>query len=320
MNLINTKILSATGFAPATCANVAVGFDILGFAIEHIGDSVTLTKREDNKLVINSITGIKHLPFDIEKNTASVVIEKLRSAFQLTTGFTIDIHKGIPLSSGLGGSAASAVAAAVAFNAFLNEPLSKQALATYALYGEMVASEQAHGDNIIPCIFGGLTLIQSINPINHIQLPVPDIYSAILHPHLQVQTKSARAILNEKIFLRDHIKQSINLATFIAALYEGEKNLFQQALNDEIIEPQRAGAVPGFKNIKRAALEAGAFGASFSGSGPSIFAFAQDEKIAKQINHAMQSELNKNKIQSDAWVTKINEHAAHLTQVIREDL
>jgi homoserine kinase len=320
MTLINSNIQSVTAFAPATCANVAVGFDILGFAFDKLGDYVSLTRRQDKKIIIESISAAESLPLIPEENTASVVIQKLCQDLQINVGFSIQIHKGIPLSSGLGGSAASAVAALIACNAFLSSPLSKLELARYALLGEEVASGQQHADNIIPCIFGGLSLIRSIKPLEVIQLPIPDIYCALLHPHLQVQTKKARKILRQKLDLQDHINQSANLASFIVALYQKNIPLLRQSLRDVLIEQQRAQFVPGFYKIKEAALQAGALGLSFSGSGPSIFAFAQHKNEAEAINLAMQSHLKREGIDSNCWISRISKDDAHITQLIKGDL
>lgn len=320
MTLINSAIQSVTAFAPASCANVAVGFDILGFAVENVGDYVTLSQRHDKKIIIESIQAKESLPLAPEKNTAAVVIQKLCQNLQLNIGFSIHIHKGIPLSSGLGGSAASAIAALIACNAFLDPPLSKLELAQYALLGEEVASGQPHADNIIPCLFGGLTLIRSINPMEVIQLPIPNIYCALIHPHLQVQTRVARNILKQKLNLKDHVKQSANLASFIVALYQKDISLLQKSLTDVLIEPQRAQFVPGFYKIKAAALEAGALGLSFSGSGPSIFAFATHKNKAKAINLAIQSHLKSEGITSSCWISRISPADAHITQVIKRGL
>lgn len=317
MITINSNIHSVTAFAPATCANVAVGYDILGFALEEIGDSVTLTRREDDKIIVESVHANENLPLDPDKNTASVVIRDLCQKLHLKVGFSISIQKGIPLSSGLGGSAASAVAALVACNAFFNTPLSNHELASYALLGEEVASGQQHADNVVPCIFGGLALIRSHHPIEIIQLPIPDIYCVIIHPHLRVSTKKARKILKSKLPLKDYIKQSANLATFIAALYQKNISLLQTSLTDILIEPQRAKFVPGFFNIKEAALQAGALGMSFSGSGPSLFAWVKHKHETEVVSIAMREQLLNENIASDYWISTISKKAAHVTHTRR---
>ncbi|HEV2614367.1 MAG TPA: homoserine kinase [Gammaproteobacteria bacterium] len=311
MNTINADIKSASAFAPATCANVAVGFDILGFALENIGDTVTLTRRDDDKIIIDSIETQETLPLETHKNTASFVIQKICEDLKIKSGFGLKIKKNIPLSSGMGGSAASAVAALVAFNKFLTTPLSTHQLLHYALLGEALVSGQPHADNIAPCIFGGLTLITSRDPIEIIQLPIPDIYCVLVHPHLHVSTKQARKILTPTILLNDHVMQSANLAGFISALYENNLTLLQKSLSDILIEPQRAQFVPGFYKIKEAALKAGALGMSFSGSGPSLFAFAKNKVDAEKIGKAMQDQLKQTHILSDYWISRISKEAAH---------
>jgi homoserine kinase len=312
MNKIKDSVQQVKAFAPATCANIAVGFDILGFAFDKLGDYVTLKKRDDQKIVIESIISEETLPFTTQQNTASLVIEKLCQELSLDIGFSIVIEKGIPLCSGMGGSAASAVAALVAFNHFLKEPLSLHELARFALMGEQQASGAAHPDNIVPCLFGGFTLTYSQNPMKVIQLPIPKLYCVLLHPHMHVSTRSARDVLKSEIALKDYVKQSAHLASFIAALYEQDDNLLSQALVDDLIEPQRAQFVPNFYKIKEAALQAGALGMSFSGSGPALFAFAKTEQAAQAIGQAMQKPLQEKQIESNYWVAPISKNAAHV--------
>jgi homoserine kinase len=312
MNSINPHLHSVTAFAPATCANVAVGFDILGFALEEVGDYVTLTRRDDNKIIIESINSNEILPLEADKNTASFVIQKLCEDLKLNIGFSIQLKKGIPLSSGMGGSAASAVAALVACNAFLNSPLSLYELVQYALLGEKMASGQQHADNIVPSIFGGLTLIHSLEPLNVVQLPIPDLYCVFVHPHLHVPTMQARKILRSELPLKDYVKQSANLAAFIAALYLNDIALLQKSLTDFLIEPQRAHFVPEFYKIKEAALNAGAVGVSFSGSGPTLFALIKKISDAEVIREVMQKQLKCKNIASDCWISRISKKASHV--------
>jgi homoserine kinase len=312
--MLNLTIKTATAFAPATCANVAVGFDILGFAIESVGDSVTLTKRDDKQIIISQIDGIDNLPTDISKNTASVVIKKLCDDLSIDNGFSIHIRKGIAIGSGMGGSAASSVAALVALNAFLKKPLSKNDLAQYALFGEKVACGEMHADNIVPCIFGGMTLIHSSSPIDVVQLPLPDLSCVIIHPHLRVDTKEARQALSKDLPLSWHVRQSANLAAFIAALYRNDLPLLKKSAKDMLIEPQRAQFVPGFYEVKTAAIQAGALAVSFSGSGPSMFAFAENKSDANLIAIAMRDKFIANGIASEHWITPMNSKGASVTQ------
>jgi homoserine kinase len=302
---LNNKT-TITAFAPATCANVAVGFDLLGFAIENVGDIVTLTRRDDNQIVITGIESEESLPMDPDKNTASAVVKYFCEDLHIDTGFSIHIKKGLALGCGMGGSAASSVAALIAVNGFLERPLEKPQLIPYALHGEKVAVGSAHSDNVIPCLYGGMTLTQSLNPIRILQLPVPEVIAVIVHPHMRLDTKTARAVLSKQILLTEHIQQSAYLAGFIAALYTNDLDLLQSSLQDCIIEPKRATLIPGFDAVKQAAIANGALGASISGSGPSVFAFAKNHDAALSIGHAMQHAFKAENLASDLYISPIN--------------
>lgn len=315
MTLLNPDIHSVTAFAPASCANLAVGFDILGLAFDKAGDTVTLQKRDDLNLQIAEIQFTEKLPFENHKNTASIALQSMLAGLGLKQGFTIYLQKGIPLSSGMGGSAASAVAAVIACNAFLKKPLSKLELAQYALQGEQFASGQKHADNIVPCIFGGLTLITACDPIETLQLPVPRLYCVLVHPHLRVSTRQARKILKDQLPLTTYVKQSAQLANFIAALYQHDTERLQKSFQDYLIEPQRASFVPGFYQIKQSALEAGALGFCLSGSGPSLLALAKEEASAKIIAEAIQNQLKKESLPSDCWIAPISKDGARILEI-----
>jgi homoserine kinase len=314
MNRLKDSVEKVSSFAPATCANVAVGFDSLGFAFHAIGDYVTLTKRMDRRITIDAVRSQEPILLDPQKNTAAVALTHLCKALDLDIGFSIEIQKGIPLSSGLGGSAASAVAAVVACNAFLKHPLLLEELAPFALLGEKIASGSAHADNVIPCLFGGLTLIASQQPLQVIRLPLPPIYCVLLHPHLHIATRDARAILSPQVLLADHVQQSASMAAFISALYQGNLSLLKISLQDRLIEPQRSHLIPAFHEMKQAALQHGALGMSLSGSGPTVFAWAITEDDAHQIANAMKQALQKENIQSDCWIDPISAKAAHVLQ------
>lgn len=317
MSKVNKAIQKVRAFAPASCANVAVGFDILGFALEAPGDYVTLSRREDRQIVIESIHSPDPLPATIQNNTASLVVQKLCESLNLDCGFSIRIEKGIPLCSGMGGSAASAVAALVACNHFLTKPLSKHELAHFALFGELEASGAAHPDNIVPCLFGGLTLIHSQSPMQVVALPVPDLFCVLIHPHLTIATRDARQALAKTVSLSNYVNQSASLASFVVALYEQDFQLLRQSMNDILIEPQRAHFVPGFYDIQDAARQAGALGMSLSGSGPALFSFARTREEAEVIAAAMRLPLAEQSIASDCWISPISKQAAH---VVREEL
>jgi homoserine kinase len=305
-------ITQAISFAPATSANMIVGFDILGFALYAVGDEVTLIKRNDGQIVIESIESEQELPLLSSKNTASIVIEKVCADLGVDCGFSLRIKKGIAIGSGMGGSAASAVAALVAFNHFLETPLSNEQLAHYALFGEELASGGKHADNIAPCIYGGVTLTRSIDPIDIIRLPTPNLQCVVIHPHLVVETKAARGILKSDVTMKNFVVQTANLAGFIAALYAKDMELLKRSLNDVVIEPQRAHLVPGFYQIKEAALNAGALACSFSGSGPSMFALSETTDEAREIAAKMVEGFMQLGVKADWWISPISNNGAHV--------
>lgn len=304
MDLIKKDIQSNEAFAPATCANVAVGFDILGFAVSCIGDTVRLTKRDDNRLHISTISSEDTLPADIEKNVCSAVILKVIKKYKLEIGLDIEIIKGIPLGSGMGGSAASSVAALLALNGFFTNPLSKTELVKYALHGEYIASKKSHPDNVVPCIYGGLTLIRSIDPVDVIQLPVPDnLFSIIVHPEMHIDTELSRKMVRKELPVDDFVVQSANLSAFIVSLYESNFELMKKSLTDVLIEPHRKLLIPGFNKIKKRVLELGALGMSLSGSGPSVFAFADNKETAETIKNEMIAMFKKEGLESEGWIS-----------------
>jgi len=314
---------SATAFAPATVANVAVGFDILGFAFEAVGDVVKVSTTEQPSVSIREITdatGKKALdleiPLDPARNTATVGLIKLREHLRLDFGFAVSLRKGIALGSGMGGSAASSVAALVAANSLLERPLAKESLVEFALLGEQVASGTAHPDNVTPCLFGGLTLVTSMRPFRYVQVPVPtNILAVIVHPHCRVDTRDARRVLKSDIPLADHVRQSANLGGFIAGCYTNDLELLRQSLVDVLIEPQRKALIPAFAAVRSAALEAGAIGASISGSGPSVFAWATSKQAAVRVREAMVRAFKDGQVtEVDSWVSPVSREGARVSR------
>ena len=302
---------SITAFAPATVANVAVGFDVLGFALDAVGDTVTLTKTTDvGKIEIESIKGLEGLPYDPAKNTATVGLVKMLQELGLPFGFKVSIEKGIPLSSGMGGSAASSVAAVVSANGFLPNSLSKSELLRFALEGERAASGAIHADNVAPSLFGGLTLIRSTDPIDVINIPYPKLFCVLIHPDIKVETKYARSVLATHLSLHQFVQQSAHLASFIAGCFQQDVELIKRSCKDFVIEEQRAHLIAGFYDVQIAALKANALACSISGSGPSIFALAANEQDSKLIKDAMILAFNKNGISS--WISPINQIGARI--------
>lgn len=300
-------------FAPASVGNVAVGFDILGQSVAALGDRVRVTHRSATGVSIKAIRGVvQDLPLEAERNTAGMAVLALARDLRLDFGFELEIDKGIPLGSGLGGSAASAVAGVVAAAALVDAPLDRTQLLKYAMQGEAVASGAVHVDNIAPSLFGGLVLTVGINDPFVKQIPVPDVIRCVLvHPHMVLATREARAILSKTVPLSDVIWQQANLAGFLAGCYSGDLALIRTSLLDVIIEPQRQVLIPGFAAVKEAAIQAGALGGSISGAGPTVFAWAE-EPVAESVRAAMVAAFANHGLASDSWVSAIDRDGARL--------
>jgi homoserine kinase len=291
-------------FAPATVANVGIGFDILGHTVEAVGDRVRLRRIEEPEVRIRAVTGIAgDLPVEPGNNTAGRALQAMRAALGLHFGFEIEIEKGIPLASGMGGSAASAVAAVVAANASIEEPAPRLKLLKFAMEGEIVASGSVHVDNIAPCLFGGLVLTVGIDHPRVKQIPVPAAIRCVLvHPHMHLGTREARAVLKSDVTRSDFVWQTANLAGFIS-----------DSFNDVIIEPQRQRLIPGFKDVQRSAMSKGALGCSISGAGPAIFAWAEIQN-AEAVRNAMSAAFSAHGLESDAWISSLDNAGARVVE------
>jgi homoserine kinase len=303
----------ATAFAPASVGNVAIGFDILGFAVEALGDRVTVSRRAAPGVTISAVRGIAgELPKEPRDNTAGRALLAMQEALRLGFGFTLEIDKGIPLGSGLGGSAASAVGAVVAANALLPEPCSRLELLKFAMAGEAVASGARHVDNIAPSLYGGLVLTVGIDHPRVKQIPVPaGIRAVIVHPHMFLATSQARAILKRSVEMSDFVWQTANLAGFISGCYTDDLDMIRASLEDVVIEPQREALIPGFQDVRRGAMEAGALGCSISGAGPSMFAWAP-EAAAPAVLAAMRGAFGRHALATDEWVVAVRSAGARL--------
>jgi homoserine kinase len=273
-----------------------------------------LSFNNEKKLVIKKISGDdQKLSYDPKKNTATVAIQSLLKALRIKQGFDIILNKKMPLGSGLGSSAASSVAGVFAANRLLGKPFSKSELVQFAMEGERVASGAAHADNVAPCMLGGIILIRSYNPLDIIQLPVPkDLYLVVIHPHVEVLTKHARAVLQKNVPMKAAIRQWGNTAALAAGLFSNDLDLVGRAVEDVIAEPFRASLIPGFHKVKKAALENGAIACSISGSGPSIFALCDGRKATKRIAEAMRKIFSGNKIQSESYISTVNMQGAEV--------
>ena len=305
---------SAVAFAPATVSNVAVGFDVLGFAVEAAGDEVTVTLTEEPSVRVVEVvdttgtlaSGV--IPLDPAQNTATVGLLKLLEDLRPGFGFDVRVRKGIALGSGMGGSAASAVAALVAANSLLAQPLPQESLLAYALAAERVACGVSHPDNAAPSLFGGLTLIVSTDPVRCVRLPIPrGLLAVLVHPHVRVDTRDSRAVLRPTVPLADHVRQSARLAGLVASCFTDDLELLRTCLDDVVIEPQRAALIPGFARVKAGALGAGALGASISGSGPSVFALVDSEETAARVRERMVSGFKSSGVgEVDSWVSPVS--------------
>jgi homoserine kinase len=303
-----------TAFAPATVANLSCGFDVLGLAIDHVGDEVSVQLNDLNQVQMARITGDNgKLPLVAADNTAGAAVIALLAQLDSTQGIDIFLHKKMPLGSGLGSSAASAVAATVAANALLGEPFSKKELLPFVLAGEKVASGTAHGDNVFPSLLGGIVLIRSYQPLDVVQLPVPQhIYIVVVHPDVEILTKEARNILPKQIPMKDGITQTANLAGLVAGLYTNDLALIGRSLNDAFAEPYRAPLIPEFDRCKKAALYGGAIGFGISGSGPSMYALCDSQVRAQQVGELIGKVLQSKSITYQVFVSKINPKGAEI--------
>jgi homoserine kinase len=299
--------------APASVGNAAVGFDLLGHSIEGPFDRVTAHRLNAPGMQIADIRGcVTDLPDDPQRNTAGRAVQSLIDAHAPGAGIELVIDKGIPLSSGLGGSAASAVAAVVAANAALELGLDAQALYPHALAGEAVASGAAHGDNVAPQLLGGLVLAL---PDRMIEVPVPrGLYAAVVHPHIELSTRESRAALLEPFPIDVIVAQSTRLALVLAGCYRDEEALIERGLEDLLVEPRRKHLIPGFDDVQAAARAKGALGTSISGAGPSVFGWFRGRSAAETAARAMADAFTDAGLASDRFVSPVNGPAARLIQ------
>ncbi|WP_107914713.1 homoserine kinase [Luteibacter sp. OK325] len=301
----------AVAEAYASVGNVGIGFDILGHCVAGAGDRAEVRRISGREVRIAAIDGvITDLPMAAADNTAGAALLSMMHALDLPFGFELVLHKGIALGSGMGGSAASCVAAVVAANALLDEPLSREALYPFALDGEAVASGSRHGDNLGPMLLGGLVLATDKRLV---RIPVPaQWYCALVHPHVVLETRRARAALAGHYALSEFVAQSANLALVLAGCYRGEAALVREGLSDVLVEPRRAPLIPGFARVKQAALDHGAFGASISGAGPSVFGWFEDRTSAEAASVDMHAAFKAAGHDSDVLVAPIDGPAARL--------
>ena len=302
--------LRATAFSPASIGNVAVGFDILGHSVAGPGDKVTVTRTDSGTVKITAIRGAEiPLPFAAAQNTAGRALLTLLKSLPKGIGFDVEIDKGIALGSGMGGSAASAVAAVVAANAVLDAPVSFELLYQCAMDGEAASTGSAHGDNVGPMLLGGLVIAPAEGA--PVKVPIPDwLHVALVHPHFVLETRKARAALAGAYELHDFVVQSEGLALLLAGCFTNDATLIRRGFRDVLVEPRRAGLIPGFGKVKQAALDCGALGASISGAGPSVFGWFESKARAERAAIAMAAAFKDAGLPSDQLVSSVSGPAA----------
>jgi homoserine kinase len=299
-------------FAPATVANVSCGFDVLGFCLDKVGDEIIVRKSTQPGVRITKIEGQK-LPLATKENVAGVAAEALLEKHPCDFGFEIEIYKGIKAGSGIGSSAASSAGAVFGINALLGEPFTRNQLIEFAMKGEELASGTAHADNVSPALLGGFTLVRCGQKPDVISLPSPqELYATIIHPKIELRTADARSVLKRTISLEKGIQQWGNLAALVSALFMDDYDLMSRSLVDVVIEPERSALIPHFKEMKEAAIAAGALGSGISGSGPSIFNLSKGQATAEKVRQALIDSFSPVGIEFDTFVSPINKKGVQL--------
>lgn len=295
-----------TIFSPATIANISCGFDVLGLALDTVGDQMTIRKTNEKGIKIQKIIG-QNLPMEAKKNVAGVAGLALLDATNKAVGFEIDIVKRIKPGSGIGSSAASAAGTVWAMNKLLGNPFTTNQLVEFAMEGEKLATGVAHADNVAPALFGGCTLIRSQDPVDIVSIPTPEeLYITIIHPQIEIKTSDAREILKTNVPLKSAIKQWANVGGLVSGFFMNDYDLIGRSLQDHIIEPIRSILIPDFNALKQSALNVGALGCGISGSGPSVFALSKGNYIAERVSDAMATIYAKVNIPYEMHVSKVN--------------
>lgn len=290
---------------PATVANLVCGFDILGMAINEPFDEMEVTLSDEPGIRIRHLDDFG-LPEEPGKNVAGVALQSLLDAYGGQTGFNLLVHKHIKPGSGLGSSAAAAAGAVVAANMLFNGHFTKEQLIEFAMNGEELASGSRHADNIAPCIYGGVTLVRSVSPMDITSIPSLPLYVTVIHPQIEVKTAEARKILPEMVPLKDAVKQWGNVAGLVTGLFKGDLQLIKRSLDDVLVEPVRSKLIHGFDTIKKNCLEGGALGGGISGSGPSIFMLSEHKETAMQLAAIMEDVYKNTGIEYKTYVTTIS--------------
>lgn len=301
-------------YAPASIGNVSCGFDVMGLAVDAPGDEVIIALNDSGVVSIKAIEGDNEkLPRIAEENTAGVAVIEYLKAINSKQGAEITLIKNLPLGSGMGSSAASAVAAAVAINHLFDSRLPKKELLPFVMQAEFVACGSTHADNAAPSLLGGLILIRDNHPLDIIEIPTPDeLICVLVHPHVEVKTRDARQVLKPQVPLKDAITQWGNTAALVAGMMKPDYELIGRSLQDVVAEPVRSVLIPGFDIIKAKAVKAGALGCGISGSGPTMFAFCKSKAIAEHVGDVMQKQFVALGLQSEVYVSGVNKEGARI--------
>lgn len=308
---MDSERTSITIFAPASISNVGPGFDILGFAIEGMGDTITLTRRADSEYVIESVGA--NLPLDPEENVATVALKSFCNAIGHTGGFDIRIEKNFKPGSGLGSSASSAVGTVFAANTLLECNLPKKDLIQYALNGEAIASGNKHADNIAPCMLGGLVAVKSADPFDGFQIPFPaDLKILIIFPDIPIKTAEARAILPKEVSMEQGIAQASNMAGLVKGLMSADYDQIRSSLKDQFAQPYRKALIPSYDEVEDLVHGAGAFGFNISGSGPTMFAFFKKSDDLDALKTSVEKCYRAQSINVQFHETSVNQRGVEL--------
>lgn len=300
-------------FAPASVANVAVGFDVLGFALEAPGDEIIVREGNSPGITITSIQGASgKLPYDVMKNTAGFAAKRLLDFIgESDRPIEMEIHKKMPFGSGLGSSAASAVGGVFAVNEFLKTGLSKYDILKFAVDGEQIADGAYHADNVAPSLLGGMIMIRDNATLDLKKLHIPiGLNAVVIYPHVEILTRESRGILKNEVDFKTVIRQQGNLGSFVAAMYTSDFGMIGRSLEDLLVEPQRAHLIPLFYDMKELAMKSGALGFSISGAGPSMFALCDNSGIAEEISEKAKILYMSKKMEVNTYLSKINHEGA----------
>ncbi len=302
-----------TVLSPATVANIVCGFDVMGFAIHQPADKIVMRLLDKREIrIINKDE--YNLPTEPEKNVFGGALLAMMREVKEEIGFEIESTKVIKPGSGIGSSAASAAGAVVGANHLLGNRFLKNELVRFAMYGEQIASQAWHADNISPCIYGGVTLIRSNEPLDIIPLDLPPLYVTVIHPQIEVKTSYSREILPKQVSLKDAVTQWANVGGLVAGFMKQDYDLIGRSLQDVLIEPVRSKLIPGFDEMKKLCLEAGALGGGISGSGPSVFMLSKNEATAKAVEKVMNEVYQKIGVEFHVYVTQVNSKGVEIVK------